>query len=102
MRLILTKFSIVLNYCVTHFGYINAGKSQIISIFLAICGLLLHFAGITPKTREIQGKMSTDSIEFSKNSENSGQNAYYPSQMATLFVAFPKYSGHYSQFTTSL
>ena len=39
------------------FGYINAGKSQIISIFHKICGLLLHFAGNILKTQEIQGKM---------------------------------------------
>ena len=46
--------------------------------------------------------MSANSIDFSKNSENSGQNAQYFSQMATLFVDFPKYSGLSNQFATSL
>ena len=43
-----------------------------------------------------------NAIEFSKNSGNSGQNVQYFSQMATLFVAFPEYSGHSIQFATSL
>ena len=46
--------------------------------------------------------MSANSIEFSENSGNSGQNVQYFSQMVTLFVAFPKYSGHSNQFATSL
>ena len=46
--------------------------------------------------------MSANSIEFSKNLGNSGQNVQYFSQMATLFVAFPEYSGHSNQFATSL
>ena len=46
--------------------------------------------------------MSANSIDFSENSGNSGQNAQYFSQMATLFVDFPKYSGHSNQFATSL
>ena len=45
--------------------------------------------------------MSANSIEFSENSGNSGQNVQYFSQMATLFVAFPEYSGHSIQFATS-
>ena len=45
--------------------------------------------------------MSANSIDFSENSGNSGQNVQYFSQMATLIVAFPKYSGHYNQFATS-
>ena len=39
--------------CVTHLGYINAGKSRILGIFPANCGFLLHFGGIIPKTRDI-------------------------------------------------
>ena len=45
--------------------------------------------------------MSANSIEFSENSENSGQNVQYFRQMATLFVAFPEYSGHSNKFATS-
>ena len=41
-------------------------------------------------------------IEFSENSGNSGQIVQYFSQMATLFVAFPEYSGYSNQFATSL
>ena len=46
--------------------------------------------------------MSANSIEFSKNLGNLGQNVQYFSQMATLFVASPEYSGHSNQFATSL
>ena len=42
--------------------------------------------------------MSANSIEFSENSGNSGQYVQYFSQMATLIVAFPEYSGHSNQF----
>ena len=59
------------------------------------------FAKTNPKFWEIIGKMSANSIDFSENSENSGQNVQYFSQMATLIVAFPKYSGHSNQFVTS-
>ena len=45
--------------------------------------------------------MSANSIDFSEKSGNLGQNVQYFSQMATLFVAFPKYSGHSKQFATS-
>ena len=37
--------------------YINAGKSRILSIFVANCGFLLHFGGIIPKNRDIQSKI---------------------------------------------
>ena len=56
---------------------------------------------MNPKIWEIVGKMSAKSIELSENSANSGQNVQYFSQMATLFMAFPKYSGHSNQFVTS-
>ena len=46
--------------------------------------------------------MSANSIKFSENSGNSGQNVQYFSQMATLLVDFPKYLGHPNQFATSL
>ena len=46
--------------------------------------------------------MSANSIKFSENSGNLGQNAQYISQMATFFVDFPEYSGHSNQFATSL
>ena len=46
--------------------------------------------------------MLANLIKFSKNSGNLGQNVQYFSQMAALFVAFPKYSGHSNQFATSL
>ena len=45
--------------------------------------------------------MSANSIESSENSANLGQNAQYFSQMATLFVDLPEYSGHSNQFATS-
>ena len=45
--------------------------------------------------------MYANSIEFSKDSGNWGQNVKYSSQMATLFVDFPEYSGHSNQFATS-
>ena len=46
--------------------------------------------------------MSANSIKFSENSGNSGQNVQYFSQMGILFVTFPKYLGNSSQFITSL
>ena len=52
---------------------------------------------INPKTWEILAKCQQNSIEFSQNSGNSGQNVQYFSQMATLIVAFPKYLGYSSQ-----
>ena len=45
--------------------------------------------------------MLANAIEFSENSENSGQNVQYFSQMATLFVDFPEYLGHSNKFATS-
>ena len=75
-----------------HFGYINAGKSQIIGILHVISGVWLHFAGNILKTWEIQGKMSANSIDFSKNS---GCSIF--SQMATLLVAFTENLGYSSQ-----
>ena len=60
--------------------------------------------GYSLKLTQILGncsQMLANAIEFSKNSGNSGQNVQYFSQMATLFVVFPKYSGHSNQFATS-
>ena len=45
--------------------------------------------------------MSANSIEFSEKSGNSGQNVQYFSQMATLLVVFPEYSGYSNQIVTS-
>ena len=45
--------------------------------------------------------MCANSIEFSENLGNLGQNVQYCSQMATLFVAFPEYLGQSNQFATS-
>ena len=42
-----------------------------------------------------------NAIKFSENSGNSGQNVQYFSQMATLIVNFPEYSGHSIQIATS-
>ena len=39
------------------------------------------------------------SWDFSENSGNSEQSVQYFSQMATLLVAFPKYSGYSSHYT---
>ena len=46
--------------------------------------------------------MLASAMEFSENSGNSGQIAQYSSQMATLFVDFPQYSGHSNKFAMSL
>ena len=46
--------------------------------------------------------MLANAIEFSENSGKSGQNVQYFSQMATLFVDFPEYSGLSNKFGTSL
>ena len=96
-------------YCILLGLFQNLGYSvkltQIIRIFFKNTW---HLAKLTifqmnfPKTREILDKMSANSIDFSKNSGNSRQNVQYFSQKATLLVAFPKYSGHSSQFTTCL
>ena len=43
--------------CAIHFGYINAGKSRILGIFLANYGFLLHFSGIVLKNPDIQSKI---------------------------------------------
>ena len=45
-------------------------------------------------------QMSANSIELPKL-RKFGQNVQYFSQMATLFVVFPKYLGHLYQFATS-
>ena len=45
--------------------------------------------------------MLANAIEFSENLGNSGQNVQYSSQMTTLFVDFPEYSGLSNQFATS-
>ena len=50
--------------CVICLGYINAGKSQIISIFHEICGVWLHFAGNILKTQEIQGEMFNTLVKW--------------------------------------
>ena len=45
--------------------------------------------------------MSTNSIEFSEKSGNSGQNVQHFSQRATLIVDFPEYSGYSNHIVTS-
>ena len=87
--------------CVICFGYINAGKSRIISIFLAIVVFGYILLGLTQNS-ENSSQILANSIKFPKNLGNSVQNVQYFSQMATLFVAFPEYSGHSNQFATSL
>ena len=69
-------------------------------IFVGLFQKLGILAKTNPKSWEIVGKMSANSIEFSKNSGNLGQNVQYFTQMATLFVAFPEYSGNSNQFVT--
>ena len=56
-----------------HFGYINAGKSQIFSIFWVNGAVGSHFVGNVPKIQEIWGKIF-----------------YKSSQMVTLHVAIPE------------
>ena len=46
-------------------------------------------------------QMSANSIEFSEKSGNSGQNVQHFSQMATLIVDFPEYSGYSNHIVTS-
>ena len=46
--------------------------------------------------------MLANAIEFSENSGNLGKNVQNFSQMATLFVDFPEYSGYSNQFATFL
>ena len=77
---------------------------QIMGFYCILVGLFRKlgiFDKMNPKIQEIVGKMSANLIEFSENSGNLGQNVQYSSQMATLFVAFPEYSGHSNQFVTS-
>ena len=62
-----TTFLHSVNYklnCVIHFGYINAGKSQIIGIFHKMYGVLSHFVGNILKTQDIWGKMSNILVKW--------------------------------------
>ena len=70
------------------------------SVFsLQTVGLYCILVGLFQKLGN-SSQMLANPIEFSENSGNSGQNAQYGSQMATLFVDFPEYSGHSNQIVT--
>ena len=99
VRLILINSSALQKSILATLMQENPNKSVFsLQIVVFSCVLL----GLTWKLGTFKAKCLQIQSNFPKTRGNLGQNVQYFSQMATLFVAFPKYSGHCSQFITSL